>query len=225
MGYSLTTTSNVICNFLSMDDISGAFLEDPDSTFYDAECSFVVQVHKNLDSATVTPPNSGGSSRCSSIGSKGAPPAALEGAAEPVLDFSVRADAAAAAPPAPRSYHFKASSVAERDQWMQSINAALCAYQQAKAEQEHRSRSRARRLQRRLRAVYTGLPFQTSTALLVAINFFVTVSASAPAKLCGGASRLYAPHAPRSDGRRGVWLSPPPAIPPQPPQSGMEEGG
>jgi hypothetical protein len=181
-----------------MDVISGAVLEDPDSTFYDAECSFVVQVHKNLDSASVTPPNSGGNSRCSSIGSKGA--------SEPVLDFSVRADAdaaaAAATPPAPRSYHFKASSVAERDQWMQSINAALCAYQQAKAEQEHRSRSRARRLQRRLRAFYTGLPFQTSTALLVAINFFVTVSASNPATTC-------------SDGRRSGWLS----------ESGMEEGG
>jgi hypothetical protein len=159
-----------------MDDISGAVLEDPDSTLHDAECSFVVQVHKKLDSASCTPPNSGPNSRCSSTGSK----PNLESLSEPVLDFSVRADAASSADalPSPQPYHFKASSVAERDQWMHAINATLRAYERDKAEQEHRSRSRLRRLQRRLRNFYTGIPFQTSTALLVAVNFFVTVSAA-----------------------------------------------
>ena len=170
-----------------MDDISGAVLEDPESTLHDAECSFVVQVHKTLDSASGTAPPSGQNSRCSSIGSKAANP---EGPSEPVLDFSVRADSAPSADalPSPQPYHFKASSVAERDQWMHAINAALRAYERDKAEQEHRHRSRLRRLQRRLRIFYTGLPFQTSTALLVAVNFFVTVSAPArPVRRLAGA--------------------------------------
>ena len=44
IGYSLSTSPNALCNCLSMDDISGAVVEDPDGFDCHTECTFVIQV-------------------------------------------------------------------------------------------------------------------------------------------------------------------------------------
>ncbi len=59
---------------------------------------------------------------------------------------------------------------------MSAINAALRAYQRNKEEEVRKRGSALRICQLRLLSFYNGLLFQTSTALLVAANFFVTVS-------------------------------------------------
>jgi hypothetical protein len=144
-----------------MEDISGATLEDPDSTVYHDECSFVIQVlssdNRNSDHDT-------------SIQDELVLPS------ESIIRASERKVREAHFGPKP--YHLQASSIAERDQWMNTINATLRAYQTKKEEQTRQRGSTLHLCQLRLRSFYTSLPFQTSTALLVAINFFVTVSTS-----------------------------------------------
>ena len=172
LGYSLSTTPNVICNFLSMNDISGATLENPDSTVHHAECSFVVQVHSsgddnadaasNQDDTSKPPNNSEPSEKIACV------------VPESIVGETVVNEVHLG----PKPYHLQASSIAERDQWINAINTALRTYQRNKEERARQRGSALRICQLRLRSFYNGLPFQTSTALLVAVNFFVTVSAA-----------------------------------------------
>ena len=151
-----------------MDDISGATLEDPESTVHHDECSFVVQVHpfeiENADAVSFhnecsKTPNNEQFERVASCVPKSM-------AGDTVMK-EIRLG--------PKPYHLQASSIAERDQWMNAINTALRTYQRNK-EERARQGSWLRICQLRLRSFYNGLLFQTLTALLVAVNFFVTVS-------------------------------------------------
>lgn len=152
MGYSLSTTPHAICNFLSIEDIAGAepeVYEGIGNAPQDTERSFVVKVH-----AHGSPGNIG-----ESVHSPG------EISKDKTLPLS------------PKPYYFKASSITERDQWIEDINSALIGF--------HRKREAGgvlrigswRRFQRRLQSIYTSAPFQTATAITVGLNFFVTVSA------------------------------------------------
>jgi hypothetical protein len=155
-----------------MNDISGAVLEDPDSTIHHAECSFVVQVHRpesnrddpamNRNQSLRNTPND-----ATIVGNEKRSTEQCEQSAydTDMLDSSL----------GPQPYHLQASSIAERDQWMSAINTALRAYQIKKEEQARQGESALRMYQLRLRSFYAGLPFQTTTALLVAVNFVVTV--------------------------------------------------
>ncbi len=170
IGYSLSTTPNVICNFLSMNDISGAALEDPDSTIHHAECSFVVQVHMLSRDRDVQAMSRNESLINTPKDAKLAGNCKLDAHEHTACDKDRQESSLE-----PQPYHLQASSVAERDQWMSAINTTLRAYQRNKAEKARQQGSALRMYQLRLRSFYTGLPFQTSTALLVAVNFFVTV--------------------------------------------------
>jgi hypothetical protein len=175
IGYSLSTTPNVICNFLSMSDISGATLEDPGSTVHHSECSFVIQVQQpsndKADSVSVY------TQSCRNLPNDADP----SGKMACGLSKSIAGDSEIQQPRfEPQPYHLQASSIAERDQWMNAINTALRAYQRTKEEEVRKRGSALRICQLRLRSFYNGLLFQSLTALLVAVNFFVTVSALCP---------------------------------------------
>ena len=173
LGYSLSTTPNVICNFLSMNDVSGATLENPDSTIHQSECSFVVQVHPSGDDDANAASNHDERSKFPNN-------AETSGNIACTVPESGAGDTAVKeARLGPKPYHLQASSIAERDQWINAINTALRTYQRNKEERARQRGSALSVCQLRLRSFYTGLPFQTSTALLVAVNFVVTVSAPA----------------------------------------------
>ncbi len=157
-----------------MNDISGAFLENPDSTVHHAECSFIVQVRPFGGVVADAASNCDQNRKLSSVDTEPSGKAAEGVVPEPIpYDKEMQNTR-----PLPQPYHLQASSVAERDHWMVAINTALRAYQRDKAEKARQRASALRMYQLRLRSFYTGLPFQTSTALLVAVNFFVTVSAA-----------------------------------------------
>ncbi len=149
-----------------MNDISGAALEDPNSTIHHTECSFVVHVKLSC----------GGEGLNCVQSTKWVNDDAEQTCADPesiAYGFDMQDTSLA-----PQPYHLQASSIAERDQWITEINTALRAYQRERAEKARQGGSALRMCQLRLRSFYTGLLFQTSTALLVAVNFFVTVSAA-----------------------------------------------
>ena len=156
-----------------MDDISGASLEDPDSTVHHDECSFVVQVHPSGDDDANAASNHDERSKFPNN-------AETSGNIACTVPESGAGDTAVKeARLGPKPYHLQASSIAERDQWINAINTALRTYQRNKEERARQRGSALSVCQLRLRSFYTGLPFQTSTALLVAVNFVVTVSAPA----------------------------------------------
>ena len=197
IGYSLSTTPNVICNFLSMDDISGAVLENPDSTVHHAECSFVVQVQSSGGETEDTASNQIPKRKIASDSEPSENDEAGSVLAS-ISDTEKQLEAALA----PQPYHLQAASIAERDQWIATINATLRAYQRNKEEQASQRGSALLVCQLRLRSFYNGLLFQTSTALLVAVNFFVTVSAARPpqptsSNLCWRSQRIREPIAAR----------------------------
>ncbi len=161
----------MICNFLSMSDISGAVLEDPDSTVHHVECSFVVHV---IPSSGGRAPNHDQNREWASD----TEPSKEESTEEHSLPGCITVDKEMQeAPFGPHPYHLQASNIAERDQWINAINTALRAYQRERLERVREKGSALRICQLRVRSFYTGLLFQTSTSVLVAVNFFVTVSA------------------------------------------------
>jgi hypothetical protein len=170
IGYSLSTTPNVICNFLSMDEISGAVPEDAESQNYNAECSFIVQVQEwcDLKSTDLSTDLSGTSCRnesnCCSSTSAGTP-----------YDFSHRNGAEKVSQFHAKPFYLRASCKAERDQWINDINSAVLAHRKDKANQTNQRNHAFYRHQLRLRSFYTSFSFQAATAFLVALNFFVTV--------------------------------------------------
>ena len=154
-----------------MNDISGAFLENPDSTVHHAECSFIVQVRLSGSVVADAASNSDQNRKWSSLDTE--PSGKAKGVFPlPIADDTENRNTR----PVPQPYHLQASSVAERDLWMVAINSALRDDQRDKEEKARQRESALHMYQLRLRSFYTGLPFQTSTALLVAVNFFVTVS-------------------------------------------------
>ncbi len=169
----MSTTPNAICNFLSLGDVSRAVPDESESQFHDAECSFIIKAHKQdeagatseldrLSPASYNPP---GFATVAALGKS-----SCDNTSRNKVDIETRLG--------PKPYFFKASSIAERDQWVSAINSAVRDYQREKAYEECRKKSAFRRLQSRLRSVYTSLRFQFVTALMVAVNFFLTVSSN-----------------------------------------------
>ena len=148
-----------------MNDISGAVLEDPDSTVHHAECSFVVQVRQCVNIIKDTAFNC---NQSQNLSMDAEPNGKVVGGDIELQEVLLE----------PQPYHLQASNIAERDQWMNAINSALRAYQRDRADKVRQQGSMLRIYQLRLRSFYNGLHFQSSTALLVAVNFFFTVIAT-----------------------------------------------
>jgi hypothetical protein len=169
IGYSLSTAPNAICNFTSIDDIFRAVPAEPESQFHDEECSFIVQVHKKGEDGVISESDQHGLAH-----------------KKLSFEFTARNKFNKETRICPRPYYFKATSIAERDQWISAINSALRANQREKEYKEIKNKNLFRRLQPTLRSIYSGLWFQFATALLVALNFFLTVSKF---ELCWGFCR------------------------------------
>jgi hypothetical protein len=148
-----------------MDDVTRAVLAEPDSLFHDAECSFTVQVRTKGGDSEISE-----SDQYNPLSSNPSVLAALGN-----QSFTSRKNNDKETQIDPTPYYFKASSIAERDQWVSAINSALRAYQREKAYEELKNKNAFRRLQPKLRSIYAGLWFQFATALLIAVNFFLTV--------------------------------------------------
>jgi hypothetical protein len=147
-----------------MNDISGAVLEDPDSTVHHAECSFVIQVRRGVNIIKDTAFNC---NQSQNLSMDAEPNGQAAGGDLEVQEVLLE----------PQPYHLQALNIAERDLWMHAINSTLRAYQRDRAEKVRQQGNVLRIYQLRLRSFYNGLHFQTLTALLVAVNFFFTVIA------------------------------------------------
>jgi hypothetical protein len=177
-----------LCNILSLDHVSEAFIENPESTERGDECSFIVDIMKSnppcngihpaicnhddtrpgtkLPTAAAPPPPSLDENRII--------PANLDGKDGP-LPFLCAASQEILV--APRRYHFRAASTTERDRWIRAINRAVRVHRAAAARRAAAPPpGPARRAQRAVRRLYEGRPFRVASAALIAANFCFTVS-------------------------------------------------
>jgi hypothetical protein len=151
---------------MSMHEISGAIPEDTENNNHDTECSFIVQVQESKDvrSSDMTGADDRNDLSCGS-----STPAGTS------CDSSYRDGGEKASQFHAKPFYLRASCKAERDQWINDINAAVRTYQSDRANQKNLRTSAFYRQQLRLRSIYTSFAFQAATAFLVALNFFVTV--------------------------------------------------
>ena len=186
MGYSLSKTPGVICDFLSIEHIVKAH-----STNEKNECDFIVEVAEAVRGTTR------GSNRClcsrlpstNSLGNEGC--TGLQGSQEPP-DSVMKADTTrddlnggheksgaetvtiGNGIATPTAYYLRAHTVSERNRWIKDINRAVSRFQ---AEREALKKEPSLiRCQRRIRAVQMSFEFQMATACVVALNFFVMVA-------------------------------------------------
>jgi hypothetical protein len=157
-----------------MEDIDSAVPEDTGNPLQDVECSFIVKVHTREHSTPNSTQNIGNSglnqpdpSKSDIATTQPDPPEISHGSGNvPVSQLG------------PKPYNFKASSIAERNQWIGDINSALRAYQRTKESDGGQRASALRAFQLRLQSFYTSMPFQAATAITVGLNFILTVSTS-----------------------------------------------
>jgi hypothetical protein len=75
----------------------------------------------------------------------------------------------------PKPYFFRASSVSERNQWIDHINQAIAEHRDEKRRQQHVRQSFLLRNQMWLRETYSSIEFRMATALCVGLNFVAMV--------------------------------------------------
>jgi hypothetical protein len=180
IGYSMGSTPSALCDVLDFDSITEAIVEHPDGVDNHEECSFVVMVSIEARTSTNGSPHkededqvelSGGSKAASNDN------ILFTSLDEPDFPEDLRAVYSdyISKPGSPRSYHFRATSVAERDTWIRDINGAVLAHRNAQTESAVHAKSFIHRIQLRTRPIYFSVWLQMGTALLVALNFFFTV--------------------------------------------------
>ncbi len=190
IGYSLSPSPDVICNFISLDDVSCAEPLDPECKDSSTKCDFVVQVvpnlaHENIEksngedlSFTKTVPKSNGPEHQLSQRSYAQRPTwfnfvkhGLQRALKsPAAHDLLKEDQAAHKP-----YFFRASSVSERNKWIHHINLAVANFQNEKQRHIHEQDNFLLRNQAWVRKIYTSITFRMATAFCVGINFLVMV--------------------------------------------------
>ena len=144
-----------------MNEISQAVPEYTENIHQDADCSFIVQVHE---------PNEGnGAINRKELGCNASTPGGAS------YDSSHRNGAQKVSQFHAKPFYLRAICKAERDQWINDINTAVRTFQRVKADEMNLQNSAFHRQQFRLRSIYNSFAFQTATAFLVALNFFVTV--------------------------------------------------
>jgi hypothetical protein len=172
IGYSLSTTPHAICNFLSMEDIDSAAPDDTANSPHNAECSFIVSVLSRENRTR-------NSDQIIHHSDSNQPDSSITAAAtqQTATQEPFQGGGAVAIPPlGPKPYYFRASSIAERDEWIDDINSALRAFRRTEGSDGGQRASALPGYQLRLQSIYTSAPFQAATAITVGLNFFVTVS-------------------------------------------------
>jgi hypothetical protein len=75
----------------------------------------------------------------------------------------------------PKPYFFRASSVSERNQWIDHINLAIAEFQEERRRQQQIQQNFYLRNQMWLRQTYNSIEFRMATALCVGLNFVAMV--------------------------------------------------
>ena len=166
---------------LELKNVVAAVIENPDAVDNNEECSFVVKSSRDWNEGDMY---ENGNSKTKDIDEYDISTEALDSIMHDSINTPEFSDEVLAEyskyiskSTSPLSYHFRATSVADRDQWIKAINLAIQAQRNAQAESAFQARSLLHQIQSRARVVYLSVPFQMGTALLVALNFFFTVSA------------------------------------------------
>ena len=164
---------------LDLDDVEEALIEHPDGIDNNEECSFVVKAAQRCKDNEET---QNGDSNSDDNEEHGFPAYACDIIMNDCINESEFSDELRVVYQTyisksicPLSYHFRASSVAERDHWINDINSAIQAHRHMKADSALQAQSMLNQIQCRAREAYFSVPFQMGTALLVALNFFFTV--------------------------------------------------
>ena len=191
--YSLSPGPDIICNFISLDDVSCAEATDPEGEDWNTKCDFVVNiVPKSAEEKYATTDGEdhlSSEEKLKSIlpdhnlakRSNGPQSTSFNLVRESRQRTSARINAQAADDPskdaqlAQKPYFFRASSVSDRNNWIQHINSAVANFQSEKRRKRLEQGNFLLRNQARVRNIYTSIVFRMATAFCVGVNFLVMV--------------------------------------------------
>lgn len=193
IGYSLSPSPDVICNFISLDDVSCAEAVDPECKDCLTKSDFVVQVMQSSTNNNIEATNKNDLPAANDVPKFDWPEHHLSQRSEvtrtpwfkTVRQWLRKASSfqlpALNSPSEevqvnPKPYFFRASSVSERNKWIHHINVAVVNFQNEKRRKLHEQGNFLLRNQAWMRDIYTSIIFRMATAFCVGVNFLAMVS-------------------------------------------------